>query len=103
MVKFQYKQINFVVQAYLENDLANICEINGESFRIDFYNKKITTSAKETKDWKEKASRINIEEITEILKNLFSFKYCQSNIEDKEKCKIQCDHCKEYFKKLENK
>lgn len=27
--------------------------------------------------------------------------YCQSNIEDNEKCEIQCNHCKEYYKPLE--
>ena len=24
--------------------------------------------------------------------------YCQSDIEGNKKCKIQCDHCKEYYK-----
>ena len=27
--------------------------------------------------------------------------YCQREIEDKEPCDIQCDHCKEYYKPLE--
>lgn len=27
--------------------------------------------------------------------------YCQSNIEDNGRCEIQCDHCKEYYKPLE--
>lgn len=27
--------------------------------------------------------------------------YCQSNIELKDKCKVQCEHCKEYYKPLE--
>lgn len=27
--------------------------------------------------------------------------YCQSDIEDKRKCKNQCEHCKEYYKPLE--
>lgn len=30
------------------------------------------------------------------------FKYCQSQIEDNGKCKKQCNHCKEYYKPLEN-
>jgi len=29
------------------------------------------------------------------------FKYCQRQIEDKSKCKTQCEHCKEYYKPLE--
>lgn len=28
--------------------------------------------------------------------------YCQAHIEGKSKCETQCDHCKEYFKPLEN-
>jgi hypothetical protein len=31
-----------------------------------------------------------------------SFKYCQSQIEGNGKCKKQCEHCKEYFKPLED-
>ena len=27
--------------------------------------------------------------------------YCQSEIEGNRKCKHQCDHCKEYYKPLE--
>lgn len=30
-----------------------------------------------------------------------SFKYCQSNEELNGKCEQQCDHCKEYYKPLE--
>lgn len=37
-----------------------------------------------------------------LSENIFAFKYCQSEIEDKGKCKIQCNHCKEYYKSLEN-
>jgi len=29
------------------------------------------------------------------------FSYCQSHIEGNKKCKIQCDHCREYYKPLE--
>lgn len=95
--KFQYIGTAFIVQSYLKNDFANICEVNGESFRIDFANRQITTSAKETNDWKSKASKIRLDEISKILETLFDFKYCQGNIEDNGKCKIQCDHCKEYY------
>ena len=65
--RFEYKGTAFVVQSYLKNDFANICEINGDSFRIDFVNKSITTGGKETISWKLKASSINIEEIANIL------------------------------------
>ncbi len=102
LIKFEYIGTAFIVQSFLENDFANICEVNGESFRIDFVNKQITTSAKETKDWKQKVSKINFEEIGKMLHKLISFKYCQSEIEDNGKCKIQCEHCKEYYKPLEN-
>lgn len=30
------------------------------------------------------------------------FSYCQSQIEGKKFCKIQCDHCKLYYSPLEN-
>lgn len=30
-----------------------------------------------------------------------SFKYCQSHIEDNGKCEEQCEHCKEYYRPLE--
>jgi hypothetical protein len=101
VILFEYMGIKFVVQSFLKNDFANICEINGECFRIDFVNKQIATSAKETKDWKEKQSKIKIEDISKILNNLFDFRYCQSQIEDNGKCKRQCEHCKEYYKPLE--
>lgn len=102
LINFEYIGTAFIVQSYLKNDFANICEVNGESYRIDFANKLITTSAKETKDWKLKASKINFDEIGKILNSFFDFKYCQSEIEDNGKCKIQCEHCKEYYKPLEN-
>lgn len=72
---FEYKGLSFLVQSYLENDFANICQCNGESFRIDFTNKVITTSAKETKEWLSIASKIEIEEIKQIIKNLCSQKW----------------------------
>ena len=31
------------------------------------------------------------------------FKYCQREIENNSRCKIQCDHCTEYYKPLEEK
>lgn len=30
------------------------------------------------------------------------FKYCQSQIEDREKCYIQCKHCFNYYKTFKN-
>lgn len=71
LIKFEYIEIVFILQSYLKNDFANICEVNGESFRIDFINKSITTSAKETKDWNKKASKISFDELNKILNNLF--------------------------------
>jgi hypothetical protein len=103
LIYFNYIGTEFIVQSFLQNDFANICEVNGESFRIDFVNKQVTTSAKETKDWKAKVSQINFDDISKILNSLFYFKYCQSQIEDNGKCNIQCSHCKEYYSPLEIK
>ena len=69
--KFEYMGTAFIVQSYLKNDFANICQINGDSFRIDFVNQNITTSSKESKDWKLKANKINIKEIETIIDNLW--------------------------------
>lgn len=102
LIKFEYIGTAFIVQSYFKNEFANICEVNGDLFCIDFKNKNITTSSKESKDWKLKASKIKIDEVSKLLSNLFDFKYCQSEIEDNGKCKIQCEHCKEYYKPLEN-
>jgi hypothetical protein len=68
--KFEYIGTAFIVQSYFKNDFANICEVNGESYRIDFVNKLITTSAKETEFWKQKANEINLTEIENIIDNL---------------------------------
>lgn len=100
--KFDYNGAVFIVQSYLKDDFANIHEINGESYRIDFVNEIVTTSAKESKEWKCKSLQINFNDISKILNNIFSFKYCQSEIEDNGKCSIQCNHCKKYYKPLEN-
>lgn len=70
LIKFEYKGTAFIVQSYLKNDFANICEVNGESYRIDFVNKLITTSAKETEFWKQKANQLNLTEIENIIDNL---------------------------------
>jgi hypothetical protein len=70
LIKFEYIGTAFIVQSYLKNDFANICEVNGESYRIDFVNKLITTSAKETEFWKQKANKINLKEIENIIDNL---------------------------------
>ena len=72
LIKFEYIGTAFIVQSYLKNDFANICEVNGESYRIDFVNKLITTSAKETKFWKKKANEINFKEIETIIDNLWN-------------------------------
>lgn len=72
LIKFEYIGTAFIVQSYLKNDFANICEVNGESYRIDFVNKLITTSAKETEFWKQKANKINFIEIETIIDNLWN-------------------------------
>ena len=100
--KFDYNGAVFIVQSYLKDDFANICEINGESYRIDFVNEIVTTSAKESKEWRRKSLQFHFDDVSKILNNIFSFKYCQSEIEDNGKCRIQCNHCKEYYKPLEN-
>ncbi len=69
LIKFDYIGTAFIVQSYLKNDFANICEVNGESFRIDFEYGQITTTSKETKDWKQKANKINCKEIEIIIAN----------------------------------
>lgn len=37
------------------------------------------------------------------LKNIDRMFYCQRDIEGNSKCKKQCEHCKEYYKPVENK
>lgn len=65
-----YKGCKYAVQSYLKNDFANICELNGDSFHIDFINSTIETSGKETKEWSEKKAEFIISEIKEALDNL---------------------------------
>jgi hypothetical protein len=65
--KFKYIGTEFIIQSFLKKDFANICEVNGDSYRVDFVNKSITTSAKETKLWKEKSSKIIFNEIENII------------------------------------
>lgn len=65
--KIEYLGLDFIVQSFKENEFANICECNGDSFMIDFVNKKIDTSTKEHKRWKEIASKINFDEIHAII------------------------------------
>ena len=65
--KFEYNNCTYILQSYLKSDFANISEINGNSFRIDFINKSISTTAKENKEWIAKAESININEIMQIL------------------------------------
>jgi len=98
--KFKYLETEFIVQSYLKNEFVNICQVNGHNFRIEFDKKIITTSAKESKEWKSLAKKIIFEEVKTILDNIFYFKYCQSEIECNQKCKTQCEHCIKYYKPL---
>lgn len=68
---FQYIDTTFVVQAYMKDDFANICEVGGDSFRINFRNKGVTTTSKESEEWQNKASMMNISEVKNIIDNLF--------------------------------
>jgi hypothetical protein len=68
-IQFDYLDKKFVVQAYREYDFLNICEINGNFFSIDLMDKKITTSGKETPEWKHTAHNMNIDEIENIIKS----------------------------------
>ncbi len=77
LIKFEYIGTTFIVQSYLKNNFANICEVNGESFRVDFKNGSITTSAKETPDWKSKKRKIDITELQKILDRLIAHKNLQ--------------------------
>lgn len=70
LIKLKYQGLDFIVQSYLKDDFANLCEINGSNFRIDFINNTITTSNKESIDWKIKAKTMNIIEISNILKTI---------------------------------
>jgi len=42
-------------------------------------------------------------QIAELEAKEDDFSYCQKEIEEQSKCKIQCEHCKEYYKPLEAK
>ena len=47
---------------------------------------------------------MKIDDITTLIDQYKAMKffYCQREIECNPKCEIQCDHCKEYYKPLEN-
>ena len=102
MIKqIKYNGCDFVIQAYVKNNFANICEINGDFFQIDFVTGEITTAGKENKDWIDKKSKMIISDLKQIIESQFKFKYCQRQIEGKSKCNLQCSHCQEYYKPLE--
>ena len=70
--KFEYMGTAFIVQSYLKNDFANVCEVNGDLFCVDFINQSITTTSKENNKWKQKANKINIKEIETIIDNIWN-------------------------------
>ena len=42
-----------------------------------------------------------LEDGTTYIQNLDkSFRYCQAHIEMEDKCEVQCEHCKEYYRPL---
>lgn len=73
LIKFEYIGTAFIVQSYLKNDFANICEINGESFKIDFKNNSViyfqTPSLKQNKK-QTIGKMINVLEVKNIIEKL---------------------------------
>jgi hypothetical protein len=59
MFTFNFNNTTFLVQSYKRGEFCNICEIDGDSFRIDFKNNEVTTSGKETKNWISKAKNLD--------------------------------------------
>ena len=73
LIKFEYIGTAFIVQSYLKNDFANICEVNGESYKIDFKNNSViyhcTPSLSQNISQKI-GKMINVLEIKTIIENL---------------------------------
>jgi len=73
LIKFEYIGTAFIVQSYLKNDFANICEVNGESFKIDFKNNSViyhpTPSLFQNRN-QEIGKMINVLEVKNIIDKL---------------------------------
>lgn len=72
-MKFEYIGTAFIVQSYLKNDFANICQVNGESFKIDFKNNSViyysTPSLSQNRN-QEIGKMINVLEVKNIIDKL---------------------------------
>lgn len=73
LIKFEYIGTAFIVQSYLKNDFANICQVNGESFKIDFKNNSViyysTPSLSQNRN-QEIGKMINVLEVKNIIDKL---------------------------------
>jgi len=73
LIKFEYIGTAFIVQSYLKNDFANICEVNGESYKIDFKNNSViyhSTPSLSQNISQKIGKMINVLEIKTIIENL---------------------------------
>lgn len=70
MFTFNFKNTTFLVQSFKRGEFCNICEINGDSFRIDFSNSTVTTCNKETNKWISKAKNLDKAFIENSIGNL---------------------------------
>ena len=77
MISFEYKNEEWVIQAYDKDEFVNIGMVNQSNkiaewwFKIQFHNGKITTSSFETEKWKEIRDKIDVGEIKRIVDNIF--------------------------------
>jgi hypothetical protein len=102
MKKINYKGLVLLVQAFKKDHFVNLTEQSGLTFSIDFRTFKISTTGKETRMWLQVAYVLNVNELKQLIEEAFNFRYCQSEIELNDKCKVQCSHCEEYYRPLEN-
>lgn len=73
LIKFEYIGTAFIVQSYLKNDFANICEVNGESYKIYFKNNSViyhSTPSLSQNISQKIGKMINVLEIKTIIENL---------------------------------
>lgn len=71
---FTHQGQTFIVQSFKAGDFANICIPNGDSFHVDFTNRKVHTCNKESKSWREKAAAINIAILEADIKSVLELK-----------------------------
>lgn len=97
-ITFTKKQ-KITTRLYEEFKLNRGCKPRDEYFDYDyacFLEQKIVELVCEGKE------RSNEPQTSNCIKHAVSSSfYCQREIENHTKCKTQCDHCKEYYKPLE--